>query len=120
MSGTAATETPHLEQIDLTTFNLPQLTLMKQELDQELGVFQDSWQTLKMAQSKYKESGSCLEKFTPSIEGKIYSISVISTFGTEHCSAFGTFVEVRKSEGCSTFRSCVKITLFQVMRSSYH
>ena len=69
MSGTAATETPHLEQIDLTTFNLPQLTLMKQELDQELNVFQDSWQTLKMAQSKYKESGSCLEKFTPSIQG---------------------------------------------------
>lgn len=64
------TETPHLQKIDLTTLNLQQLTMLKQQLDQELGVFQDSLQTLKIAQSKFQESGSCLEKISPSLEGK--------------------------------------------------
>lgn len=64
------TETPHLQKIDLTTLNLQQLTMLKQQLDQELGVFQDSLQTLKIAQIKFQESGSCLEKISPSLEGK--------------------------------------------------
>ncbi|CAL7940184.1 unnamed protein product [Xylocopa violacea] len=58
-----------MSQIDLTTLNLQQLTALKQQLDQELGVFQDSLQTLKIAQSKFQESGSCLEKINPAMEG---------------------------------------------------
>ncbi|XP_017880034.1 prefoldin subunit 5 [Ceratina calcarata] len=69
MSEGTVSDTPHLQQVDLTTLNLQQLTVLKQQLDQELGVFQDSLQALKIAQSKYQESGSCLEKINPSMEG---------------------------------------------------
>ncbi|XP_076766163.1 prefoldin 5 [Xylocopa sonorina] len=69
MSEVSMSEAPHLQQIDLTTLSLQQLTMLKQQLDQELGVFQDSLQTLKIAQSKFQESGSCLEKINPSMEG---------------------------------------------------
>ncbi|XP_060813781.1 prefoldin subunit 5 [Bombus pascuorum] len=69
MSEISMTEAPHLQKIDLTTLNLQQLTVLKQQLDQELGVFQDSLQTLKIAQSKFQESGSCLEKISPSMDG---------------------------------------------------
>ena len=62
-------EAPHLQQIDLTTLNLQQLTSLKQQLDLDLGIFQDSLQTLKIAQTKFQESGSCLEKVTPAMEG---------------------------------------------------
>ncbi|XP_053974025.1 prefoldin subunit 5 [Hylaeus anthracinus] len=68
MSEISMSESPHLQQIDLTTLNLQQLTVLKQQLDQELGVFQDSLQTLKIAQSKFQESGSCLEKISPSVK----------------------------------------------------
>lgn len=61
---------PLLRKVDLTTLNLQQLTVLKQQLDQELVVFQDSLQTLKIAQSKFQESGSCLEKISPSSKGK--------------------------------------------------
>lgn len=70
MSEISMSEAPHLRKVDLTTLNLQQLTVLKQQLDQELGVFQDSLQTLKIAQSRFQESGSCLEKVTPSVDGK--------------------------------------------------
>ncbi|XP_015524430.1 prefoldin subunit 5 [Neodiprion pinetum] len=70
MSQISATEGPMLQQIDLTKLNLQQLTQLKQQLDQELGVFQDSLQTLKIAQNKFQESGTSLEKLTPSAKGK--------------------------------------------------
>lgn len=70
MSQISLAEQPHLQQIDLTKLTLQQLTLLKQQLDQELGVFQDSLQTLKMAQTKFQESGSCLDKVTPEAKGK--------------------------------------------------
>ncbi|XP_069675047.1 probable prefoldin subunit 5 [Periplaneta americana] len=66
----ATKEGPELQQIDLTKLNLQQLTQIKQQLDQELGVFQDSLQTLKMAQTKFQDSGESLEKVTPDSEGK--------------------------------------------------
>lgn len=69
MSEISMSEAPHLQQIDLTTLNLQQLTILKQQLDKELGVFQDSLQTLKIAQTKFQESGSCLEKITPAKKG---------------------------------------------------
>jgi len=70
MSTISATEAPHLQQIDLTKLSLQQLGQLKQQLDQELTVFQDSLQTLKIAQSKFQESGSCLDKVTPEAKGK--------------------------------------------------
>lgn len=69
MSEVSMTETPNLRKVDLTTLNLQQLTVLRQQLDQELGIFQDSLQTLKIAQGKFQESGSCLEKITPTMEG---------------------------------------------------
>lgn len=71
MSQISSNEGPMLQQIDLTKLNLQQLTQLKQQLDQELGVFQDSLQTLKIAQNKFQESGISLEKITPSAKGKI-------------------------------------------------
>ncbi|XP_043274382.1 prefoldin subunit 5 [Venturia canescens] len=70
MSTISATEAPHLQQIDLKTFNLQQLGQLKQQIDQELTVFQDSLQTLKVAQNKYQESSVCLEKVTPTSKGR--------------------------------------------------
>uniref|UniRef100_T1E2G7 Putative unfolded binding protein n=1 Tax=Psorophora albipes TaxID=869069 RepID=T1E2G7_9DIPT len=75
MSAISATEKPQMQQIDLNTLNLQQLTQLKNQLDQELTVFQESLQTLKMARVKYsglkmarvKYSGSkeALEQFKP-------------------------------------------------------
>lgn len=70
---------PQLQKVDLTSLNLQQLTMLKQQLDQELGLFQDSLHTLKIAQSRFQESGACLEKITPAAEGKS---------SKSHCSGF--------------------------------
>lgn len=70
MSQISLTEQPNLQEFDLTKLTLPQLTLLKHQLDQEIPVFQDSLQTLKIAQSKFQESGSCLDKITPETKGK--------------------------------------------------
>lgn len=73
MSQEASVKSPQSQVISLATLpnlNLQQLTMFKQQLDQELGVFQDSLHTLKIAQSRFQESGSCLEKITPDTEGE--------------------------------------------------
>ncbi|XP_012279034.1 prefoldin subunit 5 [Orussus abietinus] len=70
MSQISATEAPHLHQIDLTKLSLPQLTKLKQQLEQELTVFQDSLQTLKIAQTKFQESGSCLDRLSSTAKGR--------------------------------------------------
>lgn len=70
-SQMSLTEQPHLQQIDLTQLTLQQLTQLKQQLDQELMVFQESLHSLKIAQSKFQESNDCLDKFTPESKGKI-------------------------------------------------
>ncbi|XP_023229138.1 prefoldin subunit 5-like [Centruroides sculpturatus] len=56
--------------IDITTLGLPQLTQLKQQLDQEIDLFGTSLQQLKIAQTKYQESGECVEKLIPETEGK--------------------------------------------------
>lgn len=73
MSEISLTEQPHLQQVDLTQLNLQQLTQLKQQLDQELVVFQDSLQSLKMAQTRFQESNECLDKFTPEAKGDLHS-----------------------------------------------
>ncbi|XP_076029199.1 prefoldin 5 [Oratosquilla oratoria] len=56
--------------IDISKFNLEQLTQFKNQLDQELQFFNDSLQQLKMAQMKFGESGECVEKITPDTKGQ--------------------------------------------------
>ncbi|KAL6443940.1 hypothetical protein ACFW04_001728 [Cataglyphis niger] len=66
---------PPYEVINLATLpnlNIQQLTMFKQQLDKELEVFQDSLHTLKIAQSRFQESGACLEKITVAAEGSMY------------------------------------------------
>ncbi|KAI5698071.1 hypothetical protein M8J75_001276 [Diaphorina citri] len=58
-----------MQQIDLTKLAFPQLTQLKNQLDSELGVVQDSLQTLKRAQVKFQDSKESLDKITPSSQG---------------------------------------------------
>lgn len=71
MSYISLSPGPNLEKVNLTTLNVRQLSMLKQQLDHDLNVLEDSVQTLKIAQSKFQESGSCLEKFSPATEGKV-------------------------------------------------
>lgn len=73
MSTISATEAPNLQQMDLTKLPLQQLTLLKQQLDKELHVFQESIQTLKMAQGKFQESKNCLDKVKPENKGENFT-----------------------------------------------
>ncbi|KAJ8931126.1 hypothetical protein NQ314_016007 [Rhamnusium bicolor] len=70
MAQISATEQRGMQQIDLTTLNIQQLSTLKQQLDQELNLFQESLASLKGAQSKFQNSGETLEKITPESEGK--------------------------------------------------
>ncbi|XP_032684075.1 prefoldin subunit 5 [Odontomachus brunneus] len=70
---------PQLQKVDLTSLNLQQLTMLKQQLDQELGLFQDSLHTLKIAQSRFQESGACLEKITPAAQGNEILVPLTSS-----------------------------------------
>ena len=71
MAQVSLTEQPNMQQVDLTQLNLAQLTQLKQQLDQELTVFQDSLQSLKIAQGRFQESNDSLNKFTPEAQGEI-------------------------------------------------
>jgi hypothetical protein len=52
MSKTAATRQPQMQTIDLTKLSLGQLTQFKNQMDQDLQFYQESLQTLKLAQTK--------------------------------------------------------------------
>lgn len=69
MSEIPLTEGPQMQQIDISNLNLQQLIQLKQQIDQEVSIIQNSFLTLKLAQSKFQESGLCLEKIKPEIEG---------------------------------------------------
>lgn len=56
--------------MDISKLNLAQLDQVKQQLDQEVELFSSSLQQLKMAQTKFQESGECLDKVAPENEGK--------------------------------------------------
>ncbi|CAG9765526.1 unnamed protein product [Ceutorhynchus assimilis] len=70
MAQISATEQPHMKQIDLATLNIQQLGTLKQQLDQELDLFQESLQSLKMAQQKFQTSNETLQNFDADSEGK--------------------------------------------------
>ncbi|XP_046824478.1 prefoldin subunit 5 [Vespa velutina] len=70
MSEISLSDGSQMQQIDISNLNFQQLVHLKQQMDQELNVFQDSLHKLKLAQSRFLESGSCLEKITPKVQGK--------------------------------------------------
>lgn len=98
MASISNIEQPQMQQIDLMKLNLQQLTQLKNQLDQvrhfckmyffasqinhltcelnfhdylqELTIFQDSLQTLKMAKGKYGASKEALEQFKEGWESK--------------------------------------------------
>jgi len=59
-----------MQAVDLTKLNLMQLTQFKQGLDTDLQFYQESLQNLKLAQSKFQESGDSLSKMNPESDGK--------------------------------------------------
>jgi len=61
MATISHSEQPQMQQIDLMKLNLQQLTQLKNQLDQELTIFQDSLNTLKIAKMKYAGSREALE-----------------------------------------------------------
>lgn len=69
MAEIPLTEGPQMQQIDISNLNLQQLIQLKQQMDQEVNIIQNSLLTLKLAQSKFQESGLCLEKVKPEVEG---------------------------------------------------
>jgi len=56
--------------IDISKLTLAQLNQLKQQLDQEIELFSSSLQQLKLAQTKFQESGDCLDKINPANEGR--------------------------------------------------
>lgn len=78
MAEISSKEQPNMKEIDLTTLSIPQLSSLKNQLDQEVMIFKDSLQTLKIAQGKFQESNECLDKFTPETKGKAYTLLVIT------------------------------------------
>lgn len=70
MAQISTSEQPHMKQIDLTTLNIQQLTTLKQQLDQELDLFQESLTSLKGAQGKFQTSNETLQNFDSDSEGK--------------------------------------------------
>ncbi|EZA55450.1 hypothetical protein DMN91_001045 [Ooceraea biroi] len=71
MSQISMKPEPQLQEVELTSLNLQQLTALKEQLDQDLGVLQNSLHTLKIAQNRFQESAACLTKLTDAnnIEG---------------------------------------------------
>nr|AQS22569.1 putative prefoldin subunit 5 [Pseudodiaptomus poplesia] len=61
---------PGMQSVDLTKLNLMQLTQFKNGLDTDLQFYQESLQNLKLAQTKFQESGESLNKLGSDSEGK--------------------------------------------------
>ncbi|KPI99969.1 putative prefoldin subunit 5 [Papilio xuthus] len=70
---------PGMQQIDLSKLNIGQLAQLKQQVDHDLQVFQESLQALKIAQGKFVDSGETVEKLTPSTKGKTILVPLTSS-----------------------------------------
>ncbi|XP_046982988.1 prefoldin subunit 5 [Schistocerca americana] len=75
----ASKKQPQMQEIDLTKLNLQQLTQLKQQLDQELTLFQESLQTLKLAQNKFQDSLESLEPVNSSLKDKPILVPLTSS-----------------------------------------
>jgi len=70
MAANASTSKPNGQTFDLSKLNLGQLTQFKNQLDQDLTFYQESIQNLKLAQTKFQDSGDSLSKLTPANKDK--------------------------------------------------
>ncbi|KAK9881139.1 hypothetical protein WA026_014490 [Henosepilachna vigintioctopunctata] len=70
MAQISSVAQPHMQQIDLTTLNIQQLSTLKSQLDNELNLFQESLSSLKIAQTKFQNSGETLGQINSESEGK--------------------------------------------------
>lgn len=70
---------PSGQQVNLMSLPLPQLNVLKEQVEQEIEVMQNSLQQLKVAQNKFMESKACMEKFTPENEGKPVLVPLTSS-----------------------------------------
>ncbi|XP_033098037.1 prefoldin subunit 5-like [Anneissia japonica] len=67
------------QQIDLMQLPLPHLNQLKETLEQEVDVLQNSLQQLKLAQGKFVDSLESLNKFKPENEGKDILVPLTSS-----------------------------------------
>ncbi|CAG9807149.1 unnamed protein product [Chironomus riparius] len=70
MATISQNEGSNMQQIDLMKLNIQQLSQLKQQLDSELTIFQDSLATLKMAKGKFAASKESLEQFKEGFDQK--------------------------------------------------
>ncbi|XP_072032861.1 prefoldin subunit 5-like [Amphiura filiformis] len=66
-------------QVDLMTLQLPQLNMLKEEVEQEIEMLQTSLQQLKMAQSRFLESSDSIGKLKPEDDGKQILVPLTSS-----------------------------------------
>ncbi|XP_001178621.1 prefoldin subunit 5 [Strongylocentrotus purpuratus] len=67
------------QQVDLMQLPLPQLNGLKEQLDQEVEMMQNSLQQLKMAQSRFVESSDSISKLNKDNEGKEMLVPLTSS-----------------------------------------
>ncbi|VEN38729.1 unnamed protein product [Callosobruchus maculatus] len=70
MSAISAEPRQGMQEIDLTQLSLQQIIGLKQQLEGELQLMQESMASLKVAQMRYQSSGEIMEKITPETEGQ--------------------------------------------------
>nr|CAH7764244.1 unnamed protein product [Callosobruchus chinensis] len=70
MSGISAEPRKGMQEIDLTQLSLQQIIGLKQQLEGELQLMQESMASLKVAQMRYQSSGEIMEQITPETEGQ--------------------------------------------------
>uniref|UniRef100_A0A2K5Z4A7 Prefoldin subunit 5 n=1 Tax=Mandrillus leucophaeus TaxID=9568 RepID=A0A2K5Z4A7_MANLE len=71
---------PNMAQsINITELHLPQLEMLKNQLDQEVELFSTSIAQLKVVQTKYVEAKDCLNTLNKSNEGKQLHVPLTSS-----------------------------------------
>ncbi|XP_072173762.1 prefoldin subunit 5-like [Diadema setosum] len=67
------------QQVDLMQLQLPQLNVLKEQLDQEMEMMQSSLQQLKIAQSRFVESSESIGKLNSDNDGKEMLVPLTSS-----------------------------------------
>ncbi|XP_071479694.1 prefoldin subunit 5-like, partial [Diadema antillarum] len=67
------------QQVDLMQLQLPQLNVLKEQLDQEVEMMQSSLQQLKIAQSRFVESSESIGKLNSDNDGKEMLVPLTSS-----------------------------------------
>ncbi|XP_014681869.1 PREDICTED: prefoldin subunit 5-like [Priapulus caudatus] len=67
------------KQVDISQLQVPQLEMLRQQLDQEIELFSTSLQQLKIAQQKFVESEQSLVRMTPDTDGSEILVPLTSS-----------------------------------------